>query len=99
MKTTVHLLVPRFMRVARAPSGPKIPRRKRGRIHEMGYIAALLLSGCASVDVQQQRLVSKPNMLFSRSAVYNYSSRIMPQLQPGLAVSGGAQPSTCTVCR
>jgi len=65
----------------------------------MGYIAALLLSGCASVDVQQQRLVSKPNMLFSRSAVYNYSSRIMPQLQPGLAVSGGAQPSTCTVCR
>ena len=25
------------MRVARASSGPKIPRRKRGRIYEMGY--------------------------------------------------------------
>jgi len=61
--------------------------------------AILLLSGCASVEVHEQRLVSKPNMLFSRSAVYSYSSRIMPQLQPGLAVSGGAQPSTCTVCR
>src|SRR5205823_14929194 len=26
------------MRVARASSGPKIPRRKRGRIYEMGYL-------------------------------------------------------------
>ncbi|HKS38172.1 MAG TPA: hypothetical protein VJW76_13325 [Verrucomicrobiae bacterium] len=63
------------------------------------FFAILLLSGCTTVEVQEQRLVSKPNMLFSRSAVYSYSSRIMPQLQPGLAVSGGAQPSTCTVCR
>ncbi len=62
-------------------------------------LASLSLSGCASVNIHEQRLVSKPNMLFSRSAVYNYSSRIMPQLQPGLAISGGAQPSTCTVCR
>src|SRR2546427_3644029 len=30
------------MRVARASSGPKIPRRKRGRIYEMGYLASLL---------------------------------------------------------
>src|SRR2546427_6965596 len=28
------------MRVARASSGPKIPRRKRGRIYETGYLAA-----------------------------------------------------------
>src|SRR6266699_1933363 len=27
------------MRVARASSGPKIPRRKRGRIYETGYLA------------------------------------------------------------
>jgi hypothetical protein len=73
------------------------------KCHEMRAIvlclAILLLTGCATVEVQEQRLVSKPNMLFSRSAVYGYSSRIMPQLQPGLAVSGGAQPSSCTVCR
>jgi len=58
-----------------------------------------LLTGCA-VGVREQRLVSKPNMQFSRSAVYDYSSsRLMPQIQPGLATSGGAQPSTCTICR
>src|SRR5438552_8373781 len=28
------------MRVARASSGPKIPRRKRGCIYEMGYLAS-----------------------------------------------------------
>src|SRR5438094_9393683 len=28
------------MRVARASSGPKIPRRKRGCIYEMGYLGA-----------------------------------------------------------
>ena len=53
----------------------------------------------ASVGVEEQRLVSKPNMQFSKSAVYSYSSKIMSQVQPGLAVSGGAQPSTCTICR
>src|SRR5438477_7427215 len=31
------------MRVARASSGPKIPRRKRGRIYEMGYLVRALL--------------------------------------------------------
>src|SRR5437867_11783764 len=31
------------MRVARASSGPKIPRRKRGRIYEMEYLAGALL--------------------------------------------------------
>src|SRR5437667_4415316 len=29
------------MRVARASSGPKIPRRKRGRIYEMEYLAQI----------------------------------------------------------
>src|SRR5437764_14871554 len=33
------------MRVARASSGPKIPRRKRGRIYEMGYLASAEISG------------------------------------------------------
>jgi len=29
------------MRVARASSSPKIPRRKRGRIYEMGYLGSV----------------------------------------------------------
>src|SRR5262249_2604285 len=40
------------MRVARASSGPKIPRHKRGRIYEMGYFALsavmlLVAPGCS----------------------------------------------------
>jgi len=59
----------------------------------------VLLSGCARVEMSEQRLVSKPNMQFSTSAVYDYSSRLSPQIQPGLAASGGARASTCTSCR
>jgi hypothetical protein len=65
----------------------------------MAIMAGVLLTGCASIDEQGQRLVTRPNMQFSRSAVYAYTSKVIPQLQPGLAVSGGAQPSTCTLCR
>jgi hypothetical protein len=68
-------------------------------VRAAGVLAVLFLNGCVAVGPEQQRLVSKPNMQFSRSAVYNYSSKIMPQVLPGLATSGGAQPSTCTVCR
>jgi hypothetical protein len=59
----------------------------------------LLLAGCASPAVRQQRLVSKANMLFSESAVFAYSSRLLPQLEPGSAMSGGAQNAGCTSCR
>ena len=62
-------------------------------------LLALLAGGCASVGPEQQRLVSKPNMQFSRAAVFSDSSKLMPQVQPGLATTGGAQPSTCTLCR
>lgn len=61
-------------------------------------LGGVFLAGCASPP-EGGPLVSKPNMQFSRSAVYAYSSKLMPQIQPGLAVSGGAQPSTCTLCR
>jgi len=59
----------------------------------------LLGMGCSTVGVQKQRLVSKPNMQFSRFATESYFSRLMPQIQPGLAVTGGAQASACTVCK
>ena len=65
----------------------------------MAIMAGVLLTGCASIDEQGRPLVSKPNMQFSRSAVYAYSSKVVPQLLPGLALSGGAQASTCTLCR
>lgn len=72
-------------------------------IHRIGLLTLLpilnVLTGCSTLTLDDQLLVSKPNMLFSRSAVYSYSSRIMPQILPGLATSEGATPSTCTICR
>ena len=63
-------------------------------------VALLFAAGCASPAVRQQRLVSKPNMLFSDSAVFTYNStRLLPQLEPGSATSGGAQNAGCTACR
>jgi hypothetical protein len=63
------------------------------------FVVTFACAGCSTVGVHEQRLVSKPNMQFSRTFAYGYTSRIMPQLLPGLGVSGGAQPSVCTVCR
>lgn len=59
----------------------------------------ILCLGCRSVPASEQRLVSKPNMLFSDSFVYTYDSRILPQLELGSALSGGAQTAGCTACR
>jgi len=61
--------------------------------------AAFLLCGCSSTGGDQQGLALKPNMQFSRGVVFNYKSRAMAQIQPGLAVSAGAQPSSCALCR
>ena len=82
-------------------NGPRRKERLRevGRWFLIGPLMLVLLSGCASVGVHEQRLVSKPSMQFSRSVVFDYSSKVLPQAQGGLAVSGGAQASTCTSCR
>jgi hypothetical protein len=75
-------------------------RRTKARWLAPGWSVVLVLAtGCAAVKVNEQRLVSKPNMQFSRSAVYSYSSKILPQILPGLASTEGAQASTCTLCR
>ena len=63
-------------------------------------VALFLLAGCAAPAVRPQRLVSKPNMLFSDSSMFTYNSaRLLPQLEPGSASSGGAQNAGCTACR
>jgi len=62
-------------------------------------LLGLVVSGCTSVGPEQQRLVSKPNMQVSRKTVFNDSLQLMPQIQPGLATTAGAQASTCSLCR
>jgi hypothetical protein len=56
-------------------------------------------SGCTHVKVTEQRLVSKPNMLFSDSPVFNYQSRFISQIEPGSASDGGSQGTGCTTCQ
>ncbi len=63
------------------------------------FLAVLGGFGCQSVPVMEQRLVSKPNMVFSDSPVFAYQSPVMSQIEPGLALSGGAQAAGCTACQ
>ena len=56
-------------------------------------------AGCKSVPMVEQRLVSKPNMVFSDSPVFAYQWQVLTQIEPGSALSGGAQAAGCTACR
>jgi hypothetical protein len=60
---------------------------------------SILLGSCAAVPVQQQRLVSKPNMVFNDSGAFVYGPKLHAQLEPGSAANGGAVASGCTACR
>lgn len=59
---------------------------------------ALILAGCAHVTPEQQRLVSKPNMQFSGSAIFSYQDRLLSQFESGSASSVGGQSGDCGSC-
>ena len=61
--------------------------------------ACVLLCGCAKVPVHQQRLVSKANMTFSDSLVFNYSNPLQAQIEPASETTGGARSGGCTTCK
>ena len=65
----------------------------------LALLSLSLNMGCSTVGIHEQRLVSKPNMQFSDSAVFDYSSKVLPQVEPGTAASGGAAAAGCTSCR
>lgn len=56
-------------------------------------------AGCSTVGPQEQRLVSKPDMVFSESAVFNYTNKLLPQIEPGSTTTGSLQASGCTSCK
>jgi hypothetical protein len=62
-------------------------------------VLALAGSGCAVVGPRQQRLVSKPDMVFSQLAFLSYQNPLLEQVEPGSAFCGGAQPGGCTSCK
>jgi len=72
-----------------------------GALGRLFFAAFLVLvwTGCVSVAPNEQRLVSKPNMVFSESAVFGYENKLLSQMEPGSAFSGGCQSSGCTSCK
>jgi len=97
------------------PRGPFVLSTKKARNTRASVCAAInrfitlagspllgliFLTGCVPVGIQSQRLVAKPNMIFSDSSVFTYNSpKLFFQLAPGFGASGGAQNSGCTSCR
>ena len=75
--------------------------RADGRVLVVCGLGVLMLglTGCAQVGVQEQRLVSKPNMTVSDSTIFNYQSRLFQQTEPGAADTGGAASAGCSSCR
>jgi len=65
----------------------------------LALVVCLAMAGCVQVPAHQQRLVSKPNMEFPDSLVFNYQNRLLPQVEPGSTFSGGAQSSGCASCK
>jgi len=60
--------------------------------------AALFSTGCTGVSAAQQRLVSRPGMIFSDAPHLSSRSTLAAQVEPGRA-AGGAQAAGCTACR
>lgn len=59
----------------------------------------IIITGCSHVDAPMQRLVSKPNMVFSDSTVFAYQSRFTAIIEPGSASDGGSAATGCSSCR
>ena len=62
-------------------------------------LIGIALWGCASVPVYEQQYVSKSGMTFSENPTDSDRVNLISQIEPGSAVSGGAQAAGCTACR
>jgi hypothetical protein len=64
-------------------------------------VAVMVLggTGCARLRVSEFGRVSKPNVIFGESAVFNDRSSLRAQTEPGATASGGAQAAGCTSCK
>lgn len=74
------------------------PRWTRRCFMALLFCSTLILAGCSLVPLQQQRLVSKPNMQFSGSVIFNYQDRLLSQFESGSASSVGGRSSDCGSC-
>ncbi len=65
----------------------------------LALATALAGGGCVQVPVWKQGRVSGPGLVFSDSAVLAARPNLIGQIEPGSAISGGAQAAGCTACR
>ena len=63
------------------------------------FVACLAICGCVQVPVQEQRRVSKPNMGFTDSYVFNYESTLTGQVEPASGGTGEGKSTGCTSCK
>jgi len=56
-------------------------------------------TGCTTAASRDRRLTEKPNMEFSESLVFRNQNRLFPQVEPGYALSGGAQSAGASCCK
>jgi len=88
-------------RRAMPDAGPTVEATPRRRFLRCSLFIALtiLLPACASVGPDRQRLVSKPNMLFSDTSAFNYQSKLLFQTESGSGFVAGGKAAGCTSCR
>jgi len=65
----------------------------------LGLSPALATVACTAVPPAQQQVVSKPNMIFDDTNAFAFSSRLLPQSEPGTATTGSSPGGGCTACR
>ena len=104
MKRACHVSVKSqyvtFFSVFMSDSAPDMITRQKSRFAAGAILLlAWVGSGCAPVSVQQQRLVSKPNMVFSDSGVFANQLKLPLQTEPGATMAGGARANGCTSCK
>jgi len=68
-------------------------------VQALTLLLVLLCGGCARIPVSQQSRLIKPNMVLADTASFDYSSGLQSQIEPGAAVTGGAQAAGCTSCK
>jgi len=62
-------------------------------------LPVLACASCTAVPAFRQQRLAKANMVFDDTNAFAFSTRLLPQSEPGSASSGGAQGGGCTACK
>ncbi len=59
----------------------------------------LTVVSCTAVPAFQQQRLAKANMVFDDTNAFAFSTRLLPQSEPGTGSTGAAQGGGCTACK